>query len=178
MSSIDRGDAVRRPRPRTISRGREPRRRCSRIRLWYSSLVMSSMRWRSASPPGRAKAACSRRPYLASSTCQPLRAEQRLELRGADAGDDAVEALAVEVDDPEHVAEALRRDPRQTASQTLPSSSSASPISATKRLRGHVAEVESRRSGAPAAAKAGATAPSPTEPVEKSTGSGSLVRLG
>src|SRR4029079_18955109 len=33
--------------------------------------------------------------------------EQRLELGGADTGDNAVEALAIEVDDPEDVAETL-----------------------------------------------------------------------
>ena len=78
-----------------------------RIRLWYSGLLISSMRWRSASPSGRSKAALSRRPYLHSSTCQPLAWNSDFELGGADAGDDPVEALAVEVHDPEDVAEAL-----------------------------------------------------------------------
>ena len=67
-----------------------------------------------------------------------------------------------------------------TASQMLPSSSSASPMTATNRavrLSARLA-VREGRSGRPGAAKSGATAPSPTDPVEKSTGSGSFVRLG
>jgi hypothetical protein len=63
------------------------------------------------------------------------------------------------------------------ASQTLPSSSSASPIRATNRLwsRGPKCASTYRRV---TAANSGAAAPRPTEPVEKSTRSGSLVRLG
>ena len=78
------------------------------------------------------------------------------------------------------VAEPAAARSSTTASQTLPSSSSASPTRATKRRSGWRARRRSgaRRSGRPARRTAGATAPRPTEPVEKSTGSGSLVRLG
>jgi len=64
-----------------------------------------------------------------------------------------------------------------TASQMLPSSSSASPISATNLLAGLAPKCASTYRRA-TAANSGAAAPSPTEPVEKSTVSGSLLRLG
>ena len=64
-----------------------------------------------------------------------------------------------------------------TASQMLPSSSSASPISEMNRLRGRGPKCASTYRRA-AAANSGAAAPRPTEPVEKSGPSGSLVRLG
>ena len=64
-----------------------------------------------------------------------------------------------------------------TASQMLPSSSSASPISDTNRLRGRGPKCASTYRRA-TAANSGAAAPSPTDPVEKSGPSGSLVRLG
>src|SRR3954469_10546289 len=65
----------------------------------------------------------------------------------------------------------------KTASQTLPSSSSASPISAMYRLE-VMPPKWSLAYRATAAEKAGATAPSPTDPVEKSMGSWSLDLLG
>jgi hypothetical protein len=64
-----------------------------------------------------------------------------------------------------------------TASQMLPSSSSASPISAMNRECGRAPKCASTYRRV-TAANSGAAAPSPTEPVEKSTSSGSLVRLG
>ena len=59
----------------------------------------------------------------------------------------------------------------------FPSSSSASPTSAMKRAAGRGEKCAStyRRT---IAANNGATAPRPTEPVEKSATSGSFVRLG
>ena len=59
-------------------------------------------------------------PYFASSTCQPLSANSRLQPRGADAGDDAVQALAVEVDDPEHVAQTRAAPPRAPPPRRCP----------------------------------------------------------
>ena len=70
---------------------------------WYMSLDMSSMAARSSSPLGSWKAACSFLPYLASITRPAVRGEHLAPHPDADAGDDAVEALAVEVDDPENV---------------------------------------------------------------------------
>ena len=64
-----------------------------------------------------------------------------------------------------------------TASQMLPSSSSASPIREMNRLRGRGPKWASTYRRA-TAANSGAAAPSPTDPVEKSGPSGSLVRLG
>ena len=63
------------------------------------------------------------------------------------------------------------------ASHTLPSSSSASPTSAMNRAEGCAPKWESvyRRVSAE---KSGATAPRPTDPVEKSDTSGSFVRDG
>ncbi len=76
-----------------------------RIRTWYSSLDMSSMRSRSASPPGIAKRSCSRRPYFASSTCQPAAANMPSTRWMRMPGHDPIQALAVEVDDHRHVPE-------------------------------------------------------------------------
>ena len=70
---------------------------------------MSSIRRRSAAPPGRANSAWSRRPYFASTTCQPAAANIALDLSDADAGDDPVEALPIEVHDHRDVAEAAER---------------------------------------------------------------------
>ena len=42
-----------------------------RSRRWYSGFSISSIRRRSASPPGRSYSSCSSRPYLTVSTCQP-----------------------------------------------------------------------------------------------------------
>ena len=62
---------------------------------------------RSASPPGAANAADSLEPYFASATCHPASREEPLEAVGGDAGDDTIEALAIEVHDHREVAEAL-----------------------------------------------------------------------
>jgi hypothetical protein len=64
---------------------------------------------RNASPSGSANAALRRRPYLASATCQPASSKNRFQPDRSDVGDDAVEALAVEVDDHREVSETLRR---------------------------------------------------------------------
>ena len=79
-----------------------------RSMLWYSPFGISSMRRRSVSPPSSANAARRRGPYFSVTTCQPWSANTRRELRRADAGHHAVEALAVEVDDPGHAPEAAR----------------------------------------------------------------------
>ena len=71
----------------------------ARSSRWYSSLGIRSMRPRSA---GRA---ASRGPYLTITQCQPARLEHRLQPARRDVGHDAVERLAVEVDDPHDLAE-------------------------------------------------------------------------
>ena len=82
---------------------------------WYCSFGISSIRRRSSSPPSRANASRSRRPYFSSITCQPRVRKLRSSSCALMPGIDAVERLAVEVDDPEHVAEppgrAARRPP-------------------------------------------------------------------
>ena len=64
---------------------------------------------RSASPPGRSNAAVSSDPYLASTTCQPAPSKNSISFLIFWSGIDAVEALAVGVDDEHHVAEPLQR---------------------------------------------------------------------
>ena len=83
-------------------------RSCSssaRSRRWYSSLPIASIRARSASPPSRSNSARRRRPYLTVSVCQPAASNIPIEAPGRDVGDDAVQRLAVEVDDPQHLAQ-------------------------------------------------------------------------
>jgi hypothetical protein len=159
----------------------------SRRRAWYSRFSIASSRPRSQAPPGSANSRSSRRPKRSDTTCQPSAPKRRPSCR-------------------------LRRSPttrsrlwrfRSTttmwparsaiassvqASQTLPSSSSASPTSAM--FRGRSAAGGWPGSGSPGppkrshryrsmrAAKAGATAPRPIDPVEKSNQSGFFARLG
>ena len=106
-----------------------------RIRPWYSSLGMSSMRRRSVSPPGHSNAACSRLPYLASSTCQPaarnICSRRRMRMPGT------TRSRLWRLRSTSRVT--LPRPwsgSSSTASQTLPSSSSASPTVATNRRSG------------------------------------------
>ena len=92
----------------------------SRISVWYSSLPMSSIAWRSASPPGLANASRKAPAILHLEHPPAALGEQPLQLGGADAGDDAVEALAVEVDDPEDVVDAARALPRSAPPRCCP----------------------------------------------------------
>ena len=95
--------------------------------------------------------------------------------RGLHAGDDAVEALAVEVDDPDHVAEALER----RVGDGLPHVALVELGVADEGDEAGVGPVAPKWASMyrrVAAANSGATAPSPTEPVEKSNTSGSFVR--
>ena len=62
-------------RRRAASRARSPRSAPNSD--WYCSFGISSIRRRSSSPPSRANAARSRRPYFSSITCQPLVREVR-----------------------------------------------------------------------------------------------------
>ena len=125
---------------------------------WYSSLGMSSIQARSDSPPGSAKAACSRRPYFASTTCQPAASELRraswsIRTPGTTRSSDWRLRSTIQVTLPRPVVAGSA-----TASQTLPSSSSASPMSAMNRRARPLAEVrvdvaagqrgEERRGGA------------------------------
>ena len=92
-------------------------------------------------------------------------------------GDDPVEALAVDVDDPHDVAEALQRG----VGDGLPDVAlvelgvADEGDEAGRALRPEVGlDVAAGLAGE----QRGATAPRPTEPVEKSNTSGSLVRRG
>jgi len=89
---------------------------------------ISSIRLRKSSPPSLAYASRSRRPLLELDHVPAVRAELRLQRGGADPRDHPVERLAVEIDDPEDVA-SLRARGSASASQMMPSSSSASPRS-------------------------------------------------
>ena len=91
------------PSPGRRSRSSAAGLRSSR---WYSSLLIASMRSRSASPPSRSNSSRSRRPYLTVIVCQPAASNIAADPAGGDVGHDAVERLAVEVDDPQHLAEA------------------------------------------------------------------------
>ena len=80
---------------------------------------------RSTSPPAAPagahrpvarSSACSRRPQRSSSTRQPLARNISASWRGPRVGHDAVEALAIDVDDPQHVAE----PPHDLLAQRLP----------------------------------------------------------
>ena len=102
--------------------------------LWYSPFGISSMRRRSVSPPSSANAARRRGPYFSVTTCQPWSAN-------TDASSDermpgTTRSRLCRLKSMIHV---TRPSPRvamsEMASHTLPSSSSASPISATKRRR-------------------------------------------
>ena len=96
-----------------------------RIKAWYCWFDMSSMlRAARRHPGGRTQpAACGRTSLRARATG----AEHRLQLGRPYAGDDTIKALAIQIDDPEHVAERSRRCSSATASQIVPSSNSASP---------------------------------------------------
>ena len=76
-----------------------------RSRRWYSGLGMASIRARSASPPGRSNMARSRRPYFSVIGVPTGRREHGLDPRRRDVRHDPVEALAVEVHHPQHLAE-------------------------------------------------------------------------
>ena len=71
----------------------------ARSSRWYSSFGIRSMRSRSAG------SRASRGPYLTITQCQPAASNIDCEPAGGDVGHDAVERLAVEVDDPHHLAE-------------------------------------------------------------------------
>ena len=69
-------------------------------------------------------------PVLDGQAVPARRLEHGPQAVGGDLGDDPVERLAVEVDDPQHLAEAREVIGSSSASQQAPSSSSASPTSA------------------------------------------------
>ena len=93
-----------------------------------------------------------------------VRPELRLQLRRPDPGDDAIERLPVEVDDPEHVAEL----PCQRVGQRFPDVPLVQLRVAEQRdeaASGGGAEPALRNRSA-SAPKSGAAEPSPTDPVE------------
>ncbi len=77
-----------------------------RSRRWNSSLPIGSMRSRSASPPSRVKSSRRRTPVLDRLDVPARGVEHPHQAPGGDVGHDAVERLAVEVDDPQHLAQA------------------------------------------------------------------------
>lgn len=99
---------------------------------WYCSLGIASIQSRSASPPGRAYASASRRPYLTSTTCQPAASNWPrhwlIRMPGITRSSDWRLKSTSHMTLPSPVVAGSA-----TASQMLPSSSSASPISATNR---------------------------------------------
>ena len=107
----------------------EPSRR---MRTWYSSLGMSSIRrWRT-SPPGAAMRRLSRWPYLASSTCQPAAANMPDSWWTRIPG--TTRSRLCRLRSTIIVTLPIPRSESSIAlSQTLPSSSSASPTSETNR---------------------------------------------
>ena len=96
---------------------------------------MASIQSRSAAPPGWPNAACSRRPYLASATCQPAAvnccSHCAIRTPGTTRSSDCRLTSTIHSTSPSPSVAGSA-----TASQMLPSSSSASPISAMYRLRG------------------------------------------
>ena len=104
--------ARRRARPaRGCGPGRRSRSSCgsARSRRWYSSFGISSMRRRSASPPGALEQALEPAAVLDGDHLPAGRLEHPGEAAERDVGHHAVERLAVQVHHPEHLAEA--RDP-------------------------------------------------------------------
>ncbi len=143
---------------------------------WYCSFGIASIQSRSASPPGWAYARASLRPYLTSTTCQPAASNWprhwSIRTPGTTRSSDCRLKSTTHITLPSPVVAGSA-----TASQTLPSSSSASPINATNRECGRAPKCASTYRRV-TAANSGAAAPRPTEPVEKSTPSGSFVRDG
>ena len=96
---------------------------------WYCSLGIASIQSRSASPPGRPNASVSRRPYFTSTTCQPAAANcpRHCWIRTPGTTRSRLcrlkSTIQVTLPRPSVAGSAI-------ASQMLPSSSSASPISA------------------------------------------------
>ena len=79
-----------------------------RSMLWYSPFGISSMRRRSVSPPSQGERGPQARAVLERDDVPAVVGEHRRELGRADARHDAIEALAVEVDDPGDAAEPAR----------------------------------------------------------------------
>ena len=100
----DAPDVVRR---RAVARAaaRAARRRRLRRSRWYSSLGIASIRSRSASPPSRANSVAQPAPVLDRDRLPAGGLEHRADPAGGDVGHDAVQRLAVEVDDPQHLAQ-------------------------------------------------------------------------
>ena len=133
-------------------------------------------RW-SASPPGRAKQRAQPRPQRSSMTRQPLAANICASWLPPRVGRDPVEALPVEVHDPQEVAEGGHR----LLEQRLPHVALVELGVADhhdQAARGLVAAVDRRGSARPARRSSRPPRPSPIEPVERSTTSGFLRRLG
>ena len=104
---------LRRRRPGSRSRSWSGVQRSSR---WYSGLAISSIRRRSASPPGRVEQLVQQPPVLDGEHLPARGVEHAREADGADVGHDPVEALPVEVDDPARP----RRGPHHRVEDRLP----------------------------------------------------------
>ncbi len=146
----------------------------------YKLFGHSSIQSRSASPPRRVNASRISRPYFSVTTFQPTAAEDRVHPLEDAVGDDGVQALPVVIDHPPDVADVvlpafvaaprrrcLRRTRHRRASAIIrPAGDRPAPSSLV------------RRYSCTSAAKLVSATPRPTEPVEKSTSSASLVRDG
>lgn len=131
-----------------------------RSRRWYSGLGIASMRARRSSPPGRSNSSVSSRPYFSVSTCQPAAANMPFSRCAARYG--TTRSRDCRLRSTIHTTSPSSATPgSRIASQTAPSSSSASPTREYCRPAG--APSTYRRATAP---QIGAVAPMPTDPVE------------
>ncbi|CAB4691384.1 unannotated protein [freshwater metagenome] len=137
---------------------------------------MSSNHFLKIAFPGSANAASNLRPYLVSTTCHPAASNCMrhcaIRIPGITRSKDWRLKSTIHITFPSPCVAGSA-----TASQTFPSSNSASPINAIKRESGRLPKCASTYLLV-TPANSGAAAPNPTEPVEKSTGSGSFVRDG
>jgi len=135
-----------------------------RSRRWYSGLGISSIRRRSASPPGRANSSSSRWPYFRVITCQPAAANmprsRSAAMPGTTRSSDCRFMSTTQTTSPSSATPGSA-----IASHTAPSSSSASPRREYWRPvpTAPMPLFRYRRATAP---QTGAVAPMPTEPVE------------
>jgi hypothetical protein len=90
------------PSPGSRSRSSSAVQRSSR---WYSGLLIRRSACAAPRRPALANSCSSSRPYFSVSTCQPAASNMPCSARAAMSGHDAVQRLAVEVDDPQHLAE-------------------------------------------------------------------------
>ena len=134
------------------------------------------MRARRPSPPGRSNSSRSQRPYLTVMQCHPAATNMSrmrpAAMSGTTRSSDCRLRSTIHITSPRRATIGSTR-----ASQIAPSSISASPMRAIWRPPRGIGKWPAVYRCASAAQRV-AVAPIPTEPVEKSTGSGSFTRLG